>query len=123
MNIKEFSEPQREALLDVAILGMYADGHLASVEDARVQRLLTTMGFDSDYDRNNQYDAAVSRVSRHSNNLETAQNYTATLTENFTTREQRQCVYHVLEDLLTSDNNVTPEESGHLARIKTAFQL
>src|SRR5690349_10646701 len=110
MNIKEFSQPQQMALVDLAILGMYVDGHLASIEDARVQRLLTMMGFNSEYDRNKQYDAAVSRVARHSKTAEAARKHAVTLAQGFTTREHRRHVHDALDDLLTSDNKVAPQE-------------
>jgi hypothetical protein len=122
MNIKEFSEPQQMALLDLAILGMYSDGHLASVEDARVQRLLATMGFDSEYDRNKQYDAAVSRVARHSRTVEAAEKHATTLAQSFTTREHRRGVHDVLADLLASDSKVAPQETNYLAVIGAALQ-
>jgi len=32
MNLKDFTEQQRQAVLDLAMLAMYADGHLASAE-------------------------------------------------------------------------------------------
>ena len=62
MHPKEFTTTQQHALLDLAMLAMYADGHLASAEDARVHRLLEMLGHGTEYDRNQQYDAAVSSV-------------------------------------------------------------
>ncbi|MEI6727854.1 MAG: hypothetical protein WCN81_16750, partial [Actinomycetes bacterium] len=35
MNLPDFTNEQREALLDLLVLAMYADGHLASAEEAR----------------------------------------------------------------------------------------
>ena len=72
MNIKDFTEPQMQALLDLAMLAMYADGHLASAEDERVHRLLRAMGFATDYDCDKHYDASIARVSRHSQTAESA---------------------------------------------------
>ena len=51
MEISRLTESQRRALLDLLILAMYADGHLDLGEDARLQRLLTSMGVDTEYDR------------------------------------------------------------------------
>ncbi|MEK7676270.1 MAG: hypothetical protein AAB676_10610 [Verrucomicrobiota bacterium] len=123
MNLKEFTDQQREALLDLAMLAMYADGHLASVEDDRVHKLLTAMGFTTEFDRGKHYDAAVSRVSRHSQTAEAARAHTATLAQTFTTREDRRRVHDVLEDLLASDSRVAPQESDYLAVVREAFQM
>ena len=123
MNLKGFTEQQCQALLDLAVLAMYADGHLALVEDARVQRLLSAMGYDSDYDRDKHYDAAVSRVSRHSQTAEAARAHAATLAHGFTTKEHRQQVYDVLSDLVTSDSKIAPQEGSYLAVVRQAFQM
>ena len=123
MNLKGFTEQECQGLLDLAVLAMYADGHLALVEDARVQRLLTAMGCDSDYDRDKHYDAAVSRVSRHSQTVEVARAHAATLAQVFTTREHRRQAYDVLSDLAASDNQVAPQEGSYLAVVRQAFQM
>ena len=72
MDLKKLTKRQQEALLDLAMLAMYADGHLSFSEDERVLRLLGAMGFDTEYDRGRQFDASVSRVSRHSVTAEAA---------------------------------------------------
>lgn len=123
MNLDDFTDPQREALLDLAMLAMYADGHLAAAEDERVHRLLGALGFNTDYDRNKHYDTAVSRVSRHSQTAASAREYTAGLAQSFTAREQRQQVLGILDDLLTSDSQVAPKESSYLGIVREAFLL
>ncbi len=122
MDLHDFSGPQRQALLDLAILAMYADGNLTAVEDARVQRLLTGMGYDTDYDRGRQYDAAVTRVSRHSQTAEAARAYAATLAQGFTTREQRSQAYDLIQELVTSDSHITLQEGSYLTLVTEAFQ-
>jgi hypothetical protein len=123
MNIKDLSEQQAQALLDLAMLAFYADGHLASAEDERIHRLLNAMGFATDYDRGKQYDASIGRVSRHSQTAVAARAYTVTLAQSFTTREQRAGVLEVLEDLTSSDSRVAPEESSYLALVREVFQV
>ena len=123
MNVNELSKPQQDALLDLAILGMYSDAHLASIEDARVQRLLALMGFGSDYDRNKQYDAAVSRIVRHSKTPEAARERATTLAQSFNTPEHRRTAYNILEELLKSDSKVAAQEDSFLALIRAAFQM
>lgn len=123
MNIKDLTEQQTQALLDLALLAMYADGHLASAEDERIHRLLTAMGFATDYDRAKQYDASISRISRHSQTAGDARAHTAMLAQVFTTRELRGRVLDVLDDLAASDNRVAPQESSYLAVVRGVFQM
>ena len=81
MDLKTFTDAQRQALLDLAVLAMYADGHLSTAEHERVERLLTGMGLTSDYERAALYDASVSRVSRHSGTLEAVRAHARKLAE------------------------------------------
>jgi uncharacterized tellurite resistance protein B-like protein len=122
MNLKNFNDQQRQALLDLVMLAMYADGHLTAVEDDRVSRLLTAMGFTTDYDRGKHFDASVSRVSRHSATSAGARAHATALAQQFTTKEQRRDVQSVLEDLMGSDQNVAPQENNFLATVRAALQ-
>ena len=47
VNTKGFSAEQQSALLDLLVLGMYQDRHLALAEDRRVQSLLKSFDFGS----------------------------------------------------------------------------
>jgi len=103
------------------MLAMYADGHLSFSEDERVLRLLGAMGFDTEYDRGRQFDASVSRVSRHSVTAEATRAHARTLAKVFTTPEQQREVQTVLNDLVSSDNDVSPQESKLLSVVKEAL--
>jgi hypothetical protein len=122
MNIKDFTEEQKLALLDLAMLVMYADGHLASAEDERVHRLLGTMEFESDYELDQRYDASVSRVGRYAPTAESAKAHATLLAQNFTTQEQRRLVHDTLNDLVTSDRHVTLQEGDLLSVVREVLQ-
>ena len=122
MSINEFTEQQKQALLDLTMLAMYADGHLAGVEDQRVQRLLGVLGYETEYDRGKHYDASVSRVSRHSQTPESARTYASTLAQGFTTRDQRRFVQKVLDDVITSDSHVSLEETSLLSLVRESLE-
>src|SRR5262245_39580826 len=98
MNLSDFTVPQRQALLDLAMLAMYADGHLAAAEDERVQRLLAAMGHASGTDRERQFDASVARVRRHLETAELARTQAGILAQGFPTRDQRRRVHDILDD-------------------------
>jgi len=123
MNVKDFNEGQRQALLDLATLAMYADGKLTAAEDARLERLLTAMGFTTEYDRNKHYDASVSRVSRHSATAAAARKHAAELAKSFSTKEQRRQAHDIMNDLMSSDGTVEPNESKLLAAVKEALKM
>ncbi len=123
MNLTDFSPLQQQALLDLAVLAMYADGHLASAEDDRLSRLLVAYGQRSEYDRNQAFDAAVARVRPHLGSAEKMRVFIVNQAGVFETASLRQYAVDVLDDLLASDNKVTEAESRCAAAIHEAFQV
>jgi hypothetical protein len=123
MNINDLTKQQKEAILDLLVLAMYADSHLASVENARVQSWLTMMGIESEVDRNKQYDASVTRIRPHTETGWAAGVHARTLSLCFTTPEHRRWVYNALEDLLKSDSLVGAKESGFLIVARESFEV
>ena len=123
MNITGFTQEQKQALLDLLIVGMYADHNLASAESERVDQLLDVFKFPSDYERDRFADAAYTRGRNQSGTPEAVQKCATQLATHFPTREIRQRAYDILDDLLTSDGRITSEESQLLTATKAAFQL
>jgi hypothetical protein len=121
MSLKNFNEQQKQAMLDLAVLAMYSDGHLAAAEDERILRLLAAMEHGTDYDCGKQYNEALTRVSRHSPTVASARAYIATLAQLFTTREQQRIVLDLVDDLVSSDSKVSPQEGAYLAVVREAF--
>jgi uncharacterized tellurite resistance protein B-like protein len=123
MIITDFSATQRQALLDLLVLAMYVDGHLTLAEDARLKRLLTAMGCETDYDRNRLADAAVTRVRQHSLTAQAAREHALELSRHFIITEHRRQVCDWLDDLLASDGRVDPQEGQFISVIKELFKL
>jgi uncharacterized tellurite resistance protein B-like protein len=122
MNIKGLTEQQKQGLLDLVMLAMYADGHLAAAEDERVLRLVDSMGLTTEYERGQCYDAAVTRVSRHSQTAEKARAYAHAQAQAFTTPEERRFVVQTLDDIVTSDSHVSEGESNFLALVREVLE-
>lgn len=123
MNLADFNDAQHQALLDLTMLAMYADGNLAAVEDERIGRLLTALGCDTDYDRAKHYDASVSRISRHSTTRDAARAHALQLARQFTTPGHRKAVISVLDDMVTSDRNIAAKEGTFLTVVREALQM
>lgn len=122
MNIKDFNEAQREALLDLVTLAMYADGHLAQSEDQRMLRLLDKLGLTADYERTRQYDAAIARVSRHSQTAAEARQYALERSQVFDSHEQRRLVSQALDEIVTSDTHVSDTENSLLSLVRETLE-
>jgi hypothetical protein len=123
MSFESFTNPQRMALLDLLVLGMYADGHLALAEDNRLNEILTAMGWETAHDRNQQFDAAVTRIRQSSQTADAVAAHATRLAQNFTTQSHRGMVYDLLKDLLSSDQQVVPPESRFLSVVKGVLKI
>jgi uncharacterized tellurite resistance protein B-like protein len=121
-NFSEFTVAQRQALLDLLVLTMYADGHLASNEDALIERLLTDLGYATPYDRQREFDASVTRVRQYTEHPEAARVYATTLARGFT-RDQGRKIYGFLEYIVTSDSHITAFESELLEALRDIFRM
>lgn len=123
MNLKTLSEKQRHALLDLLVLGMYSDAHLAAAEDADVRQLLGEMGVDADSDRDREIDAAVARVRKHTASVASARKYAVGLARAFQAKDQRRQAQELLDELLASDSTVTESEKSFAAVVGEALRL
>lgn len=120
---KDLTPAQRRALLDLLVLAMYVDGHLASSEDVGLRRILGEMGFKSVYDRNKEFDASVTRVRPYAETGDMARKHAATLVVVFGTAEQRQYVASALAEFMVSDHAINAQESRLLTAVKEMLSI
>jgi len=123
LNVTDFSAAQQRALFNLLILAMYADGHLSSVEDQQLQRLLTAMGHADEAARQREFDAAVTRIRPLIPSIHKAKEEALFLAGAFTDRSQQQRVYTAVEQIMTGDNHVSSWESTLLSELRLKFRL
>ena len=123
IDLTRFSLAQRKAFLDLIILAMYADGHLSLVEEEHLQKLLVAMGFVDEIDRAREIDGAVTRIRPSIQSIYKAKERALRLADAFTTRPQQVKVYAAVEELMTSDNNVSSWENTLLMELRLKFRL
>jgi uncharacterized tellurite resistance protein B-like protein len=123
MNLIGFNDEQKQTLLDLLIIGMYADGNLADAEDAKIEGVLNAIEFSSESVRDQFIDASFTRARQHLGSPQSTREFVADIARHFPTPEIRQKVYADLEELLSSDNKVVDKESQLLTIVKEEFQL
>jgi uncharacterized tellurite resistance protein B-like protein len=123
MDLKALTDPQKHALVDLAMLAMHADEQLAPVEDERIHRLLGAMGFSLEYERSKEYNASATRIQGHAGTEEKARAHAAELAKAFSTRDERLNVREILTDLVISDRRISPNESRFLSLVHQALQI
>jgi hypothetical protein len=123
MKSKWFTREQKAALMDLLVLGMRADSHLALAESDRVRKYLNSLEFATDYERQQFLDASFARVNRLDESPEDTRAYMASLLPFFSTPESRQDAFATLGSLLASDGKFTPEEHEFLRSAREALQI
>jgi hypothetical protein len=123
IDLTGFSAVQQPALFDLLILFMYADGHLTTFEDEQLQKLLATMGFVDEIDRQREFDAAVTRIRPNIQSIHKAKELALDLADAFKDRNQQKQVLAAVEQMLTSDNNVSTWENTLLMELRMKFRL
>jgi hypothetical protein len=123
MSIAQLTPAQKEALLELLILGMYTDKRLTTAEDERIQRALDQFGFSSEYDRNAFSDATFARVTRQNLSPEGVRARVEELAREFPDPRSSHQAFEILSKLLSSDGVVTGEEVAVLAAAKAALKI
>ncbi len=121
--MSDFTGEQKQGLLDLLVLGMYADGHLGLGEDERLKRVLGAMGVEPGYDQHREIDRAVTRVSSLTQNPEAVRGEATRLAALFADPAQKLEVYDLVQELISSDGQVAPAEDKLLGRLREVFRL
>lgn len=121
MNLSGLTDKHKERLLDLLILGMYADAHLARSEEARIQKLLDALNFSSPDARNRFADAGITRARNVISSPASVNSAISDMAKEFATPEIRKRATDALELLLFSDSKMLDREREFLANVKKTF--
>jgi len=122
MNLTGFNDQQKQTLLDLLVIGMYANGNLADAKETKVESVLNTIKFSSDSARERFLDACFTRARQHLGSPQLTRDFVAEIASHFPTQDIRQKAYSDLEDLLSSDTDAQ-KDSQLLAIVKEEFKL
>ena len=123
IDLSGFSITQKQALFDLLILAMYADGHLSTFEDVVLKKLLESMGFADEIDQQREFDAAVTRIRPMLKNIYTAKQHALLLADTFTARSQQIQVLAAVHNIMSSDFNISTWESTLLMELRMKYRL
>jgi hypothetical protein len=122
-DLTDFSTAQQRALFDLLLLAMYADGHLTTVANEQLQKLLLAMGVAGEPDRQREFDAAVTRLQPAVQSLWKAKEQALLLAGAFIARKQQQQVFAAVEQMMTADSHVSSWENTLLMELRMKFRL
>ena len=123
IDLSGLSASQQRVVFDLLILAMYADGPLTSDEDEHLQKLLVAFGYAENFDRQREFDAAVTRTRPFLQSIQKAKDQALLLAEAFTSRKQQKQVYAAVQQIMTADKNVSSWESTLLSELGLKFRM
>jgi hypothetical protein len=123
MNLSGFNDQQKQTLLDLMVLGMYAGGNLAEVEDSKVESVLNTINFSSESARDQFIDASFTRARQHLDSPQAMRDFVAEIAEHFPTPEFRRQAFSDLEELVCGSHPTVEKENRLLAIVREEFKL
>jgi len=123
MSSTEFTDEQKKGLVDLLVLGMYADNNLDLIEDEKARRVLDSINFGSESARQYFLDASFARARKYNISLEATRKYIGDIAKTFPTPVLRRAAYGVLEDSLSSDRKIADAETKLLVVASEEFKL
>ena len=122
MILTGFNDQQKQTLLDLLVIGMYANGNLADAKEMKIEDVLNSINFPSESARDSFIDACFTRARQHLGSPQLTRDFVADIARHFPTPDIRQRAYNDLEDLLSSDKDAQ-QDSHLLAIVKEEFKL
>jgi hypothetical protein len=122
MNLTGFNDQQKQTLLDLLVIGMYANGNLADAKEAKIEGVLNTINFSSESARDKFLDACFTCARQHLGSPQVTRDFVADVAKHFPTPDLRQKAYHDLEELLSTDHDAQPDHQL-LAIVSEEFKL
>lgn len=123
MNLIKYTDKQKRALVDLLVLGMYADGNLDLIEDEIARKILDTIKFPAESDRQYFLDESFTRARKNWGTPEATRAFVTGLAKLFPKPEMRKEIYWTLEKSLGSDNNIADKEKQMLKLVTEEFKL
>ena len=117
---ESFTQPQREALLDLLLLGMYADNMLSMAENQFLDDEMEELVWDSLTSPSAYLSAAIHRVRTAEEDIEKRNALLQSIKERFGDVHGKQGALLVLKDLLASDGTAEQEQT-FLTEIQRMF--
>jgi uncharacterized tellurite resistance protein B-like protein len=117
----KLSQPQREATLDLLLLGIYADSTIRLSENERIYDLLSPFGWESYQDAREYSQTATSRVRGALENEDALTVFLAGISTRLNDEGVKKLALALLARVIESDDSATESEADFFQRSKTAF--
>ena len=122
-SMPSLTQPQREAIFDFLLLGMYADGTLKLAENERLYEIVSGLGWASYQNPSEYSELATARVRKASETAAGTAEFLAALSVQLENDDARTFALAVLLRVLEVDKQVGESEQSFHAAAKAAFGI
>lgn len=123
MSLETFSHSQIDGLLELLVLGMYVDRHLATVEDGSIRSYARAAGISSSYDLDQALSRAIAAIRQRPLDDETIDAHLARISDALGNNSARGMAFHALQEVLASDAEEPRSEKEFATAVKVKFEL
>jgi hypothetical protein len=117
----KLTQPQREGILDLLLLGIYADSTVRLAENERIYDLLSPFGWDSYQDAREYSQTATSRARGATESDGNLTDFLAGISSRLGDEGVKKLALALLARLIESDDAATESEADFYQLAKTAF--
>ena len=115
------SQPQREGVFDLLLLGMYADNNLRLSENERLYGLIHPYGWEGSRDPQEYAQLATARVRAAIETEDTTDLYLADISLRLGDNDVKTLALALLARMIEADETSTESEADFFQKAKTAF--
>jgi len=112
------TQPQREALLDLLVLSIFADSHLSLTEEDTLQARISGLGWESEKPREIHFLNAMHKARGAAESAAATDAFVAVRASVFTTEASREAALEAIRSVLASDGH-GEAESSFIALLRT----
>ena len=120
---KTGKQTQREALLDLLVLTMFIDRHVASSESKLIRQEGKALSWEAPLPFEHFVDAAKQRARRVLDDVRATDSYLTDIARRLGSEEARSRAYHACVELVGIDGKQTEEELQLLERLRDKLEI
>lgn len=115
------TQPQREGVFDLLLLGMYADNTLRLAENKQLYALLSPYGWEGYQDPQEYSDLATARAREANDTEEGTRAFLADIAARLADEGVKKLALALLARMIEADEQATESEADYYQKAKTAF--
>jgi hypothetical protein len=123
MPLLPLTQPQREAIFELLLLGMYADSNIDMVENDRVYEMASSLGWEGPREPREYAQLGIARARAASESDEATVDFLEKLSLRVGFDDAKRLALGMLARLIEADDSATESEADLYQKAREAFDL